>query len=339
VGILTLIAVCLVTSWLTTGLVRRYALARSILDVPNDRSSHSVPTPRGGGLAIALVLPAGLTAAAAAGWVDRELALALGVGGALVAGIGWIDDHRHVPARVRVGVHFAASVWAVWRLGGLDSLRLGAFEVPLGPVGPVVAVLGIVWLINLYNFMDGIDGIAGGEALAVGLAGAALTAYTGEASVAVASLLVAAGAAGFLVWNRPPARIFMGDVGSGLLGFAFGALALASETRGSVPLLLWLVLLGVFVADATATLLRRVVHGERWYDAHRSHAYQRAVRAGWSHGGVTVASMLLTGLLALLVAAAVIRPSLQPVVAVAAVLLLGAGYLAVERVWPMYRRR
>jgi Fuc2NAc and GlcNAc transferase len=334
-----LTAVCLAASWLITGLVRRYALARSILDVPNDRSSHSVPTPRGGGLAIALVLPAGLTAAAGAGWVDRELALALGVGGALVAGIGWIDDHRHVPARVRAGVHFAASVWAVWRLGGLDSLRLGGFELPLGPLGPVVAVVGIVWLINLYNFMDGIDGIAGGEALAVGLAGAALTGYTGEASVAVASLLVAAGAAGFLVWNRPPARIFMGDVGSGLLGFAFGALALASETRGSVPLLLWLVLLGVFVADATATLLRRVVHGERWYDAHRSHAYQRAVRAGWSHGGVTVASILLTGLLALLVAAAVIRPSLQPVVAVAAVLLLGAGYLAVERVRPMYRRR
>jgi Fuc2NAc and GlcNAc transferase len=147
---------------------------------------------------------------------------------------------------------------------------------------------------------------------------------------------IAAASGGFLAWNWAPAKIFMGDVGSGLLGFLFGTLAVASERAGGVPLLLWVLLLGVFVFDATVTLLRRVVRGERWYDAHRSHAYQRAVRAGWTHARVSSAVLLLTAVLGGLAAAASRRPGLALPGFLAGMALLAVVYLFVERRNPMH---
>jgi Fuc2NAc and GlcNAc transferase len=217
---------------------------------------------------------------------------------------------------MRATVHVLAAGWAVWCLGGLPSLDLGVAVVPLGMGGNLLAVVGLVWLINLYNFMDGIDGLAAGEAVGVGLVGGVLLAAAGATGLSLVALALAAAAGGFLVFNWPPAKIFMGDVGSGLLGYAFGVLAMASERAGAVPLVVWMILLAVFIVDATATLIRRVVNGERWFEAHRSHAYQRAVQAGYSHHAVTVAVMGLNGLLAVAATGAWLIPVLFPVVSV-----------------------
>ena len=333
---LLLFAAAAALAWALTGAVRRYALARAVLDVPNHRSLHERPVPRGGGLAIAAVILGGTAALGAAGWIAPSLALAVGVGGAAIAAVGWADDHAHVPARWRALVHFAAAAWAVWWLGGFPALRVGAGSLPLGFAGTVLAAVGVVWLTNLYNFMDGIDGIAGGEALVAGAVGGALLWMDGERGLGALALLTAASALGFLAWNWAPARIFMGDVGSGLLGFVFAVLALASERAGSLPLLAWMLLLGVFVFDATATLVRRVLRGERFYDAHRSHAYQRAVQAVGSHARVSGAVVALGAVLGALAAVAAHRSGLLLPAVAAGLVLLSLLYAAVERLRPMY---
>ncbi|MHB1169205.1 MAG: MraY family glycosyltransferase [Longimicrobiales bacterium] len=325
-------AVAAVATWL----VRHYAIEKSLIDVPNERSSHSEPTPRGGGIGIFVALLAGLCAAYAFGWLEQRLFFALATGGMLVGGIGFVDDHRHVRASVRAAVHFIAALIALALLGGLPSLRFGASELALGAAGWVLAALGIVWLINLYNFMDGIDGLAASEALVVCSIGAMLASLTGTASVATAAAVVAAAAAGFLVWNWPPAKIFMGDVGSGLLGYCIAVVAVGSENSGGPPLLVWLVLGAVFFVDTTLTLVRRVLHGEKWFKAHRLHAYQRAVRAGLSHGAVTGAVAGLNVLLGAIAYFMVEDTRRAPILLVGALVLVLAFYVAVERVRPMY---
>ncbi|MEO6667779.1 MAG: glycosyltransferase family 4 protein [Nitrospiria bacterium] len=297
-----------------TSVVRRYALGRSIVDRPNSRSSHTVPMPRGGGAAIAVSWGLALGAMVISGALDMWVGLALLMGGGAVASIGWLDDRRGLPAGVRGGIHLAAAAWAVWCLGGLPFLNVGLTVAPLGWMGSVLAVFGIAWLTNLYNFMDGIDGLAAGEALSVGLIAGGLLMAAGADGLALAALTLAAASAGFLVFNWPPAKIFMGDVGSGLLGYAFGVLALASERAGAVPLMVWAILLGVFLVDATATLIRRVVAGERWYEAHRSHAYQRAVQAGYSHREVTLAVLGVNVLLALFAVGGWAAPRFLPAI-------------------------
>jgi Fuc2NAc and GlcNAc transferase len=256
-----------------------------------------------------------------------------------VAAIGWLDDHGGVRAWVRAAVHFAAAVWALYWLGGLPELRIGTGTVALGLAGTLLAAFGIAWSTNLYNFMDGIDGLAGGEAVTAGLAGGVLLLVAGERGIASVALALAAASAGFLAWNWAPARIFMGDVGSYFLGFTFAVLAVASERLDAVPLLAWVVLLGVFVFDATATLLRRARRGERWHHAHRSHAYQRAAVALRSHARVSGAVLALNGMLALLAAAGTLRPAWLLWTVGAGLLVLAAFYLAVERRWPMYARQ
>lgn len=325
-------------AWALTWAVRHYALARDVLDHPNERSSHDVPTPRGGGVAIVVAAVAAEAALAAAGWLPREAALALAGGGVAVAAIGWLDDHGGVSAKARAAVHFAAAAWALGWLGGLPALRYGSGSVPLGIIGTVLAAFGIVWSTNLYNFMDGIDGIAGAEAVTCGLFGGLLLLATGERGLAAAAFAVAAASAGFLAWNWHPARIFMGDAGSCFLGFTFAVLAVASERAGAVPLLAWMVLLGVFVFDATATLVRRFRRGERWHEAHRSHAYQRAAPTREHHPRVSGAVAGVNAVLAALAAAGTLRPGLLLPVLAAALLLLGALYRAVERRRPMAAR-
>ena len=300
VSLLAVFAAAGLSSWALTGLVRRWMVARSILDVPNERSSHTVPTARGGGLAIASVVVGGLLGGAALGWLPVSLALALAGGGAMVAAVGWMDDCRGVTVRLRLLVHAGAAVWALAWLGGFPRLQVSGGSLFLGIGGWVLAVLGIVWAVNFYNFMDGIDGIAGGEAVVVGVGAGALLMLGGAADLAGASFLIAAASFGFLLWNWSPARIFMGDVGSGLLGYLFAALAVASENRGALPVLVWVLLLGVFVVDATVTLFRRMLERETVFHAHKKHAYQRAVQAGWSHASVSsfvlAVGVLLTAL-------------------------------------------
>lgn len=300
VSLLAVFAAAGVSSWLLTGLVRRWMVARGTLDVPNERSSHVIPTPRGGGLAIAAVVFVGIAAATVFGWMPRDTGVALLGGGLLVGAIGWADDIYNLTYRPRLAVHFAAAGWTLYWLGGFPRLDVGAGSLALGVAGWLVAALGIVWAVNFYNFMDGIDGIAGGEAVVVGVGGGLLLMAAGAPDLAGVSFLVAAASAGFLLWNWSPARIFMGDVGSGVLGYLFAALAVASENRGAVPMLVWVLLLGVFVVDATVTLVRRALDREVVFNAHKKHAYQRAVQAGWSHARVSSIVMVLgAGLAAL----------------------------------------
>jgi glycosyltransferase WbpL len=292
---LTLIGVAtLLASAALTLVVIRLALSQGLLDVPNARSSHSNPTPRGGGLAIALAASAGFCVLYGFGAVHIGLLMALLGGGGAVAAVGFMDDRRPLSARVRFAVHLAAAIWAVAWLGGLPPLRLGTVVADLGWVGHVVAVLGIVWTLNLFNFMDGIDGIAASEAVFVGAAGGSLLLVGGlSPQVPSAALVFAAACAGFLPWNWPRARIFMGDVGSGYLGYVIAVLACAAARESAVAVWIWLVLGGVFFVDSTVTLVRRALRGERVHEAHRSHAYQWLARRWRSHRRVTVATIAL----------------------------------------------
>jgi Fuc2NAc and GlcNAc transferase len=272
--------------------LHRYALARDLLDVPNPRSSHDRPTPRGGGLAIVTSFLTGLTVLLALGKVAPGLYAALALGGSAVAAIGFRDDHVPVSARARVLVHTLAAGWALYCLGGWARLDLGVSSLEWGLLGAVVGTVGLVWLLNLYNFMDGIDGIAFAEAVAVA-SGGCLLLWQAGAGTPWGLALLAASSLGFGLLNWPPARLFMGDVGSGFLGYALGVFALDAITRGVTAPWPWFILLGVFAVDATVTLARRVATGQRWHQAHRTHAYQRAARRYGGHRPVTLAVVAL----------------------------------------------
>jgi len=209
-----------------TALLRRYALSNSLVDVPNFRSSHSIPTPRGGGVAIVVAFIISLIILEINNNLQFLTMLALTVAGGMVAIIGFLDDHGHVPARWRLLAHFVAATTGLILLGGMPSVVIFNLHVDLAWVGHVFAVFYLVWMLNLYNFMDGIDGLAATEAVFVCLAGAGLYWIVGSYELIWVPLGLALAALGFLYWNFPPARIFMGDAGSGFLGLVLGLLAL-----------------------------------------------------------------------------------------------------------------
>ena len=283
----------LLLSLLMTAGLRRYALARSVIDVPNARSSHTVPTPRGGGVAIVVTFLLAIVGVMLSGVGESRTLMALGGGGALIAIIGFMDDHGHIPARWRLLGHFIAATWMLVWMGGLPPLTFFGWQVDLGWLGGVLAAVYLVWLLNLYNFMDGIDGIASIEAITVCLGAASLYSLAGLGGHAVLPLLLAAAVAGFLFWNFPPAKIFMGDAGSGFLGIVLGGLSLQAAWLAPELLWCWLILLGVFIVDATFTLGRRLLRGDKVYEAHRSHAYQFASRQFGRHLPVTLAVAVL----------------------------------------------
>jgi Fuc2NAc and GlcNAc transferase len=281
----------LLASAVVTGLVRRFALSHGLIDVPVERSSHERPTPRGGGVAIVLATTVALLALAWRGAIRVELLLAVAVGGIVVAAIGLADDRRRVSAGVRFAVHVTAAIWALIWLGGLPPVRVGDYVLRLGWSGYALGVVGIVWVLNLFNFMDGIDGIAVSEATFVTCCGALLAAALPDSEVVAGAVIFGAACLGFLPWNWPRARIFLGDVGSGYLGYVIAVLCLAAMRNNPVAAWEWLILGGVFFVDATVTLLGRLIRGERVYHAHRSHAYQRLARRWRSHRSVTLAAV------------------------------------------------
>jgi Fuc2NAc and GlcNAc transferase len=288
-GAASMLLSALLTEW-----VRRVALARGILDSPNARSSHLRPTPRGGGIAIVIGSLAGMLVLAWLGWIETRLFYALAGGGAAVALAGHLDDLGRIGIAGRFTVHIAAAIWATAWLGGITEIHWGEGVIRLGYLGSLLAVLGIVWALNLFNFMDGIDGIAASQAIFMSGAGAVFAILAGMSnSTPAAGLVLAASSLGFLAWNWPPARIFMGDVGSGYLGFALAVIGLAAMRERAVMLQMWLILGGVFFIDSTVTLLRRLARHERVYEAHRSHAYQWQARRWNSHLRVTIACLLI----------------------------------------------
>ena len=289
-------------SLIVTNLVKGYTIRKQMFDVPNERSSHTDITPRGGGLGFVVVSLIFVGVLAVYKYIPPTVAIGLCGGGAIVAVTGWIDDINELPVRIRVILHLVAALWVLFWLGGLTHVDSGSI-IPIFNnwwVRNLLAFFGIVWMINLYNFMDGVDGLAGIEAISVSVFAGGLLLLKGSTGMALLCLVLVLSVGGFLVWNWPPAKIFMGDVGSGFLGLVFATIAIASENLYPVPLFVWLLLLGVFVVDATATLIWRVGQGEKWYKAHRTHVYQLAVQAGYTHKQVTLTVLGINIVLALI---------------------------------------
>jgi UDP-N-acetylmuramyl pentapeptide phosphotransferase/UDP-N-acetylglucosamine-1-phosphate transferase len=292
-AILSLIALGL--SYLGVGGLRRWAERRRFLDIPNERSSHSNPTPRGGGLAIVIITLGGIWLYASLSPItSRTLLVAYTLGAIIISVAGWLDDLRSLPVRVRFLAHALGALLVIsgigyWRVA--DFPFLGPLQ--LGWLGLAVVFFWIVGLTNSYNFMDGIDGIAGGQAVVAGL-GWVLFGWSGDQPLVCAlGALLASSSLGFLGHNWPPARIFMGDVASGFLGYTFAVLPVIAALSDPRLILVGALLVWPFLFDTIFTFLRRMGRGENVFAAHRSHLYQRLVIAGRSHRFVTLLYTML----------------------------------------------
>jgi Fuc2NAc and GlcNAc transferase len=305
-------AVVLATSYLLTRAMLAYCQRVQMMDVPNERSSHTSPTPRGGGVAIVLTSLAAFAAGVVTGQVFLSLGLAMLVAGVLVATVGLWDDYRSLHPGVRLTGQFVAAGMVVEIIGTPQSMNLFLFQINSTWLA-LLSVIAVVWLINLTNFMDGIDGLAAAECVFVMSARGVLLYMSKDDALVYPCFWLAAAALGFLLLNWPPARIFMGDVGSGYIGLAYGALLSADIVREPTHLWVWLILLGTFLTDSTVTLLRRAAAGRRVWEAHRSHAYQHVSR-GWGHARTTRAYLMVNLLwLAPLAACASRWPQTGPV--------------------------
>jgi len=287
------LVVCFIFSVAVTGLLQKYALKHSLIDVPNERSSHSIPTPRGGGLSIVIPVLFCVAVLFLVGQLQKEIAIALGIGCLLVSIIGWVDDHKHVPALWRAIIYGIAAGLAMYFLGVFNHFQLGAFHLLPVLIGSALAVIWVMWMTNLYNFMDGTDGLAAIQAICVGFLAGILFWVEGQYGVAMVCFVILVSSCGFLFWNWPPAKIFMGDVGSCSLGFCFGVLAVVGEIQETVSFPVFFILLSIFICDAAFTLLMRIFANEKWYQAHKSHAYQRLVQMGASHKKLAFSILLI----------------------------------------------
>jgi Fuc2NAc and GlcNAc transferase len=331
---MALVAVCGLAAWAGAVWVRGRARRLGLVAAPDHRSSHQVPTPRGGGIAIALAATAAFAVLALRG--DAHATMLWWAAGpcAAFAVLGFLDDLRPVPVPARLAVQALLAALLVAALPPLAGAE--PFAWPAAPAGLLLAAVWFagLWWINLFNFMDGTDGFAGLEAAFV-LAGAALVGVLAhpqgaDAALMLAMLCAAAAAAGFLLVNWPPASIFMGDAGSLFLGAAVLALALATARSGWIGLPVWIILAMAFVCDATVTLVRRAWRGDDVFEAHRTHAYQRLARRWGSHAPVLylLVAIDVAWLAPLALAAAIWVDFAWPIVLVAA-MPLGAGALYV----------
>ena len=308
-------AACAAALWL----MLRFA-TRLPLDVPNTRSLHERPVPRVGGVAIAL----GVAAAVFGGLVPFGLALVLALALAVVS---YLDDLHRLPTGVRLAAHLAAAAGFAWYVLS-----------PMLALEMAVIVLGLAWITNLYNFMDGSDGLAGGMSVAGFGALAIAATLAGDQGTAATAAAVAGASLAFLAFNFPPARVFMGDVGSIPLGFLAAALGVAGWRNDAWPLWFPLLVFAPFIGDATVTLLRRVLRRERVWHAHREHYYQRMVRMGFGHRRTA----LIIYVLMLICAGAALYarsepPVVQGIVFAAATALLAAVAVWVDLRWARHR--
>ena len=277
----------LILTLLFTGYMRHYALKKNIIDNTNERSSHSVPTPRGGGVAVVGSYLLALAVLMYSQQLELHTGFTLMAAGFVIALLGFLDDHGHINSMLRLAIHFFVAISVVVSLGGFGEVTI--FNgVQLGLIANIIAVLFLVWLLNLYNFMDGINGIASVEAITTTMSMAILYLILNTSLNADILWLLAACIFGFLLWNFPKAKIFMGDACSGFLGLILGILALIALKEDLALFCAWVICLGVFIVDATYTLIKRVLGGYKMYDAHRSHSYQILSRKCGSHTPVTL---------------------------------------------------
>ncbi|HEY6132053.1 MAG TPA: glycosyltransferase family 4 protein [Halioglobus sp.] len=277
---MTGVVITFLLSVLMCGFYLMFARNRQLLDLPNERSSHTRPTPHGGGVALILAFTLGLLLSARlfGAWDKSLVTLAVAVLALMVLGI--IDDLRGLSVRLRLALYSLVCLWVAFTL--LYAVNSGnvLFDTAL----ILLTALAMLWSLNLYNFMDGIDGIAAMQAVLACCCAAWLSWGTGRGSgYALFCLLFAAAHAGLLLWNYPPARLFMGDAGSVPTGFLLAALALVGAVQGQLNPLCWLVMLAAFVTDTTWTLVWRMRTGQSFTQAHRLHAYQRLSRYWGSH--------------------------------------------------------
>ena len=308
------------------------------LDIPNDRSSHTVPTPRGGGAIIFVVWACSVSILATLDVIDDKLAATLLASSTIISGIGLLDDMKGLKASTRFVAHILASCIVCMQLLNYRQAHLGSLDLKLGLFGPALAVIFMAWSTNLFNFMDGIDGLAGSEGVwTCGVGGYALW-HSGATGLALISWSLAAAAGGFLVWNWPKAQIFMGDVGSGFLGFLIAAVALIGDYLYGVSVLVWIIAYGIFCFDASITLVRRIFNQECWYAGHRSHAYQRLHhRLGWSHLSVLKAISTANAVLCILAVWAIYSPKDTFLMLGSAFALISVLYVLVELAAPMFK--
>ena len=271
--------VLLLVSFALTYFIKDYAIKKSLIAEVNERSSHTVPTPHGGGIAIAVTWLIGLVYLYFTNEIDPILFKALMVG-FIIAIVSFFDDIYELSAKLRLIVQSIVSILGLYLLGGLDTVTFGVFDVSFDIATNIFAFFMIIWFINLTNFIDGINGYVGSEFVFLSLAGFLIFGGAHFAVLAVAVL-------GFLFWNWNKAKIFMGDVGSTLLGYNIAIFTIYYSNQDSVNFWIWVTLFGVFLFDATYTLFRRKLNREKLTQAHKKHAYQRLNQSGWSHYKVT----------------------------------------------------
>jgi Fuc2NAc and GlcNAc transferase len=300
-----------------TWLIIQFAGRRQLLDIPNERSSHDLPVPRGGGIAVILSFTTGMAFVSYLGMLDTQLLSAVSVGAVLLGLIGVADDYRDIPPAWRLLVHALVAGWALYSLDGISGELLPGVP-PI--LRNLLGLVSTIWLINLFNFMDGIDGIAGIETITVCIGGIILRIYgDSEASAWIPYAILLAGVAGFLFWNYPPARLFLGDSGSGFLGFMMAVFCVQAAHEERLLFWAWIILLAAFIADSGVTLARRLGRREPLHVAHRRHAYQFASRKYGAHAPVSLAvgAINLVWLLPLALLVASRRMSVLPALLIA----------------------
>jgi Fuc2NAc and GlcNAc transferase len=275
--------ILLLLSFGLTYFIKEYAIKKSLVATVNERSSHSIPTPHGGGIAVSLTWFIGLIYLYINQQIDPTLFYALIIG-AVIAVVGLVDDIVELSPKLRMVVFTLVGTSGLYIIGGLETITFGLFDISNSFVTSIFAMLLILWYINLTNFIDGIDSYLAVKFIFLSVAGLLLF---GGAHFAVLGVSVL----GFLYWNWHKAKIFMGDVGSTLLGYTIAIITIYYANIESSNLWIWFTLYGVFWFDATLTLIRRKLNGEKLTQAHRKHAYQRLTQAGWSHSRVTLAAL------------------------------------------------
>ncbi len=317
--------------WISIRLAHRVG----VMDMPNERSSHALPTPRMGGVPMvaAALLSFGCWAWLATGEMFPVKGLPHAMIFALAMSVlGFWDDLRNLSPLFRFLVQYAAAILVLWAVSFLLPKSLPAGWTLPGAAWIVIGAFWVVWMLNLYNFMDGIDGLAGGEAAVSALFFFLVFAYYGESGWAMANIFVAAASMGFLVHNWPPARVFMGDAGSAFLGAFFGMQSVVAPLATPVPFPVLVLPFANFILDTTVTLVRRIWRGEKWYQAHRSHFYQRMTNLGLSHSKVTGVE-LISVVLSCVAAVWYLRSGLPGRVATVAFVMIGfmAGGVWISR--------
>jgi Fuc2NAc and GlcNAc transferase len=313
-----------------------FAKQRGLIDIPNQRSSHTIPTPRGGGSIFIIIWFLLLIVFFSLGKIKLLSFTFLFAPSLLIAFVSFLDDNINLSARWRFLTQICAVVIALLLIGSVPILNIGFIELTWQPLILLGLTIFSLWSINLFNFMDGTDGISSVEALFV-LGGQSFF-FIDKHNTTMAHLLwfLCAAILGFLLWNWPKAKVFMGDVGSASLGLLIALIAICLQKYEQVPIILSLMLYGVFLFDATLTLIRRLFHKEKWYEAHKSHAYQRVHQAGFSHLKLLLGVIIINIIIVILTLVAFYWPHLTLYMALLELLILCIIYFAIEQRQPMY---